>query len=234
VGDRRQQEPADPALGDCSKVDGQRVAAGPTASARKPAFGLPALEVSSKARFGPGLWLGELVATLGIGADSLRRCSLWPILCGSFRGRCLHRRGLLVHLLDELCQPGGNDRAHAHQYLHRHRAVVRAPVHRGSAGSGSAGGAPSEPPIQRSAWRPVTCWYRIGTVLILPVLSNNQSQPRGWRCRNQRWATGEATGSARAQLILADSFPTTASVDCPFYVRRHLSGTTWRTAGRQG
>lgn len=29
-------------------------------------FGLPAVEVSSKVRFGPGLWLGEVVATLGL------------------------------------------------------------------------------------------------------------------------------------------------------------------------
>lgn len=29
-------------------------------------FGLPALEASSKVRFGPGLWLGEVTATLGL------------------------------------------------------------------------------------------------------------------------------------------------------------------------
>ena len=37
------------------------------------------------------------------------------------RGRRLHRRGLLVHVVDELREPRRHDRPHAHRHLRRHR-----------------------------------------------------------------------------------------------------------------
>jgi glycerol uptake facilitator-like aquaporin len=54
-------------------------------------FGLPGLEVSSKARFGPGLWLGEVVATLGLlltifGVVRSGRSSVAPFAVGAYIG----------------------------------------------------------------------------------------------------------------------------------------------------
>ena len=54
-------------------------------------FGLPALEVSSKIRFGPGLWLGEVVATLGLvltifGLVRSGRSAVAPFAVGAYIG----------------------------------------------------------------------------------------------------------------------------------------------------
>ena len=46
------------------------------------------------------------------------------------RGRRLHRRGLLLHQLDQLRQPGHHRRAHVLQHLRRHRPVVGPELHR--------------------------------------------------------------------------------------------------------
>ena len=52
-------------------------------------FGLPALQVAGKARWGPGLWLGEVVATFGLvlvifGLVRTRRAAAAPIVVGSY------------------------------------------------------------------------------------------------------------------------------------------------------
>ena len=50
------------------------------------------------------------------------------------RGRALHHRRLLVHLLDLVRQPGGDHRARADRQLRRHPAGRRAGLHRRPAG----------------------------------------------------------------------------------------------------
>ena len=52
-------------------------------------FGLPALEVASKPRWGPGLWIGELVATFGLvlvifSIIRARRASVAPVAVGAY------------------------------------------------------------------------------------------------------------------------------------------------------
>jgi len=54
-------------------------------------FGLPAVEVSSKVRFGPGLWVGEVVATIGLvltifGVVRSGRSSVAPFAVGAYIG----------------------------------------------------------------------------------------------------------------------------------------------------
>ncbi len=93
-------------------------------------FDLPAIDVSTHTRSSSGLWLGEVVATFG-----LLLVILGVVRAGSCVGRCvrgrrLHRRRLLVHVVDELRQPRGHDRAHAQQHVRRHRTQQRAHVHR--------------------------------------------------------------------------------------------------------
>ena len=44
------------------------------------------------------------------------------------RGRRLHRRGVLVHVVDELRQPGGHHRSHAERHVRRHRARGACPA----------------------------------------------------------------------------------------------------------
>jgi glycerol uptake facilitator-like aquaporin len=52
-------------------------------------FGLPALEVASKPRWGPGLWIGEAVATFGLvlvifSIIRARRASVAPVAVGAY------------------------------------------------------------------------------------------------------------------------------------------------------
>jgi glycerol uptake facilitator-like aquaporin len=54
-------------------------------------FALPALEISTKVRFGPGLWLGEVIATLGLvltvfGVVRSGRSSVAPFAVGAYIG----------------------------------------------------------------------------------------------------------------------------------------------------
>ena len=54
-------------------------------------FALPAIEISSKVRFGPGLWLGEAIATLGLlliifGVVRSGRTSVAPFAVGAYIG----------------------------------------------------------------------------------------------------------------------------------------------------
>jgi hypothetical protein len=82
-------------------------------------FGLDPVSVSTHHRAGSGLWLGEVVATLGL---------------GGIRRRRVHHRGLLVHQLHQLRQPRRHRRADAVGHLRRHRADVRADVRADAAG----------------------------------------------------------------------------------------------------
>ena len=90
-------------------------------------FDLAAVNLSTHARVAGGLWLGEVVATFGLlivilGVVRSGRAAAAPV-----RRRRLHRRRLLVHLLDELRQPRRDHRPHADRHLRRDRARRRRP-----------------------------------------------------------------------------------------------------------
>ena len=70
--------------------------------------------------FGGGLWLGEFVATFGLLLVILGVVRSGRASVRALRGRRLHRRRLLVHVVDLLRQPRGHDRPHAQQHLRRH------------------------------------------------------------------------------------------------------------------
>jgi glycerol uptake facilitator-like aquaporin len=82
-------------------------------------FALPAVTWSTTRRSAGHLWVGEVVATAGL-------VLLIFALARSGRGRRLHRRGLLVHLVHLVRQPGRHYRAGVHRHLYRHHAGVRA------------------------------------------------------------------------------------------------------------
>lgn len=89
-------------------------------------FDVDAVAVSTTERWSGGLWLGEVVATFGL---------LVVILGVTRSGRAralrsgrLHRRCLLVHVVDRLRQPGGDRRPHAERHLRRHLARLGADV----------------------------------------------------------------------------------------------------------
>ena len=93
-------------------------------------FELPRSTSSTDTRRSGGLWLGEFVATFGLllvifgvvrsGARRAARVRRWR----------LHRRRVLVHVVDQLREPRGHRRPHAQRHLRRHRSVERARVHR--------------------------------------------------------------------------------------------------------
>jgi glycerol uptake facilitator-like aquaporin len=98
-------------------------------------FDLPVLQLSDKIRSGPGQWAGEAVATFGLlltilGTARVRPASI-PISVALYI--VLYCRRLLVHLVDQLREPGDHGCARAEQQLRRYRAGVRARIHRGTA-----------------------------------------------------------------------------------------------------
>ncbi len=66
-------------------------------------------------------------------ARDLRRGALGSPLQRALRRGRLHRGGVLVHLLDQLRQPGRHDRSHADRHVRRDQAVVGPRVRRGTA-----------------------------------------------------------------------------------------------------
>ena len=85
-------------------------------------FDLPAVDVSTHTRASGALWLGEAVAAFGLVLVILGVVRAGRRQRGGVRGRRLHRRRVLVHVVDELRQPGGDRRPHAQRHVRRHRA----------------------------------------------------------------------------------------------------------------
>ena len=67
-------------------------------------FALPAVSISAKHRATPAHFLSEVVATLGLIAGDLRAGPVRAVPVRPGRGRGVHRRGVLLHLLDQLRQ----------------------------------------------------------------------------------------------------------------------------------
>ncbi len=114
-------------------------------------FELPAVDVSTHTRSSGGLWLGEAVAAFGLvlvilGVVRSGRSSL-----GGVRSRWLHRRRVLVHVVDELRQPGRDHRPHAQRHVRRHRAGECADVRRDAGARRARRRRPELLPLPRSA-----------------------------------------------------------------------------------
>ena len=99
-------------------------------------FELPAVELSTKDRSSPALWLSEVVATVDAAARDPGLRAHRPRERRAVRGGGLDRRGLLVHLVDQLRQPGRHHRPHPVGHLRRHRPRLGADVHRHAARRG--------------------------------------------------------------------------------------------------
>ena len=97
-------------------------------------FAEPAVSISTKHRASAAHFLSEVVATLGLllVIFALARTGRSRISPG--RGGCLHRRGLLLHQLDHLRQPGHHVRAHVLQHFRRHRSLLGTDLHRRPSG----------------------------------------------------------------------------------------------------
>ena len=88
-------------------------------------FDLPAVTLSTHTRSSSGLWLGEVVAAFGLILVILGVVRSGRASARRVRGRWLHRRRVLVHLLDQLRQPCRHDRPH--------RSPTRSPASRRAA-----------------------------------------------------------------------------------------------------
>ena len=85
-------------------------------------FAIAAVSISTKHRAIAAHLLAEVIATLGLllVIFSLARTKRAGIRAG--RGRRLHRRGVLLHQLDQLREPRDRHRPHVLQHLRRDRA----------------------------------------------------------------------------------------------------------------
>ncbi len=75
-------------------------------------FALPAVSISAKHRATPAHFLSEIIATLGLILVIFALARSGRSRVRARRGRRLHRRGVLLHLLDQLRQPGDHRRPH--------------------------------------------------------------------------------------------------------------------------
>ena len=91
-------------------------------------FDLSAIDLSTHDRTGSGLWLGEVVATVGLVLVILGCVRAGRTRRGRVGGRRLDRGGVLVHVVDQLRQPGRHDRPHPVRHLRRDQPVVGADV----------------------------------------------------------------------------------------------------------
>ena len=96
-------------------------------------FALAAISISTHHRASPAHLFSEVIATAGLLLVIFSLARTKRATHRSRRRRRLHRRRLLLHQLGELRQPRDQRRSHVLQHLRRHRARVRARLHRCSA-----------------------------------------------------------------------------------------------------
>ena len=87
-------------------------------------FSQAAISISTKHRASGPHWVSEVVATIGLHPGDLRARPIRAIPLGPGGRRCLHRRGVLLHQLDQLRQPGHHRRPHVLQHVCRYRPLV--------------------------------------------------------------------------------------------------------------
>jgi hypothetical protein len=103
-------------------------------------FGLSAVSVSTHDRSGSGILLSEVVATFGLLLLILGLVRGGPVGVDRRGGRGVHRRGVLVHGVDVVREPRGDDRSDAVEHVRRYRPRERARVRGGPAGRRRARG----------------------------------------------------------------------------------------------
>ena len=101
-------------------------------------FDLPPVAWSTKDRNGPDLWLAETIATIGL----LMVIFLIPqrrgvVIAGGGRG--IYRSGVLLHVIHQFRQPGGDGGADVFGHVRGDCAGLRAAVHRDAVGGGGIG-----------------------------------------------------------------------------------------------
>ena len=176
-------------------------------------FDLAPLQISTKVRATAGLWLGEIVATAGLVALIFALARTGRAALSAAGGRRLHRRRLLVHLLDLVRQPRGHHRADVLRHLRRHRPGLGArlrhrPDRRGrTRRRAGAGPLPRRRPRRRGRGGPP----RHQRFDPAPIMTQwGLSEMPGWvvgpRCtaRSGTWRGGRSlTHSCRRRLALA-------------------------------
>lgn len=96
-------------------------------------FGAAPVTLSTTDRSAWPLLLSEVVATAGLILSDLRFGADRPLASRRARRGCVHRCGVLLHLVDELCQPCHHHRAHPERHVRRNSPCVRTAVHRRAA-----------------------------------------------------------------------------------------------------
>ena len=94
-------------------------------------FSEAAISISTKHRATGPHWLSEVVATIGLILVIFALGTIRTVPPRPGRRRRLHRGRLLLHQLDQLCQPGHHRRAHVLQHLRRHCAFFGPEFHLG-------------------------------------------------------------------------------------------------------
>ena len=82
-------------------------------------FALPAVTISAKHRASPAHFLSEIIATLGLLLVIFALARSGRARSAAGGGGRLHRRGVLVHLLDQLRQPGHHHRPDVLRHVRR-------------------------------------------------------------------------------------------------------------------
>jgi glycerol uptake facilitator-like aquaporin len=93
-------------------------------------FALPAVTISARHRATPAHFLSEIIATAGLLLVIFSLARSRPRRVRPGRGGRLYRRGVLVHLLHQLRQPGHHHRPDVLRHLRRDRPVLGPELHR--------------------------------------------------------------------------------------------------------
>ena len=88
-------------------------------------FELAAVNVSTHDRSGSGVLARRARRDVRPPGGDPRRRAFRPRPDRGVRGRWLHHGGVLVHVVDQLREPGRHHRAHAQQHVRRHRTRKR-------------------------------------------------------------------------------------------------------------
>lgn len=78
---------------------------------------LPAVTMATKSRSGGGLWVGEMLATFGLGLGYLRGSTLKPPGCRALRGGCLALKLGFERRRNRLLRYGGRQRLAGDQHI---------------------------------------------------------------------------------------------------------------------
>ena len=185
------------------------------------------ISISTHHRASPAHLFSEVIATLGLLLVIFALARTNAVVDSPGRRRCLHRRRLLLHQLDELREPGDQHRPHVLQHLRRDRPRIGPRVrHR--------------PARRRCASRSALIRYLYpdftpeeAAEVVLP----HQTQPEGPTCElvaiggsdagtSAALRARELDPSADVTVVVADAYPNFSICGIPYYVSGEV--THWR------